>query len=283
MIMKNLALLLLSLITIKLSAQTGEDITICHTPATEQFAMLASNNEFVASHQLPSKYLHQTEKGKKITYKTADGKTANAFLYEAAKPTNNYILVIHEWWGLNDQIKREAEKLFDELGNVHVLALDLYDGKVTDQREEAAKLMGAVSTERAVNIVNGAFDFAGKDAKIGTIGWCFGGGWSLQTTLLAGKRAQACVIYYGMPEKDVEKLKTLNTDVLGIFASQEQWISPAVVQEFAANMEKAGKKLTYKMFDAEHGFANPSNSIYNKEYAEEAFNMSVSYFQERLK
>jgi carboxymethylenebutenolidase len=83
----------------------------------------------------------------------------------------------------------------------------------------------------------------GPKAHIATIGWCFGGGWSLQTSLLAGKKAVACVMYYGMPEQDVNKLKTLNADVLGNFANKDQWINPKVVAKFDADMKAAGKKV----------------------------------------
>jgi carboxymethylenebutenolidase len=280
--MKKVILITLLAISISAVAQIGEDITVCHTPATERFALLASNDAFVASHQLPLAYKHQTQKGKSIQFATADGKQGSAFAYMQPTKSNNYLLVIHEWWGLNDQIKREAEKLYDDLSGVNVIALDLYDGKATADRTEAAKLMKSASQERILAILNGLFDYLGPDAQIGTIGWCFGGGWSLQTALLAADKAKACVIYYGMPEKDVERLKTLRTDVLGIFASQEQWINTKVVEEFADNMRKAGKQLIIKSYDAEHGFANPSNPIYNEAATKDAYANVLTYLRERL-
>lgn len=83
--------------------------------------------------------------------------------------------------------------------------------------------------------------------------------------------------------KDVDQLKTLNTDVLGLFAGKEQWISPKVVAEFEANMKLAGKGIQTKIFDAEHAFANPSNPAYDKAATEEAWNMAINYFKARLK
>jgi carboxymethylenebutenolidase len=257
---------------------------ICHTSSTEKFAMFASNKDFNAEHPKPAAYIHVTEEGgKMITFKTPDGQQANAYLIEAKNKTNNWIFVFQEWWGLNDHIKRESENLYKELGNVNVLALDMYDGKVTADRQTAGSYMQQFKQDRGDAIVKGALDYVGKKAKIGTVGWCFGGGQSLLASLNAGKQAAACVIYYGMPVDDVEKLKTLNTDVLGIFASKEKYITPEVVKKFETNMKAAGKNLTVKNYDADHGFANPSNPIYNKEATEDAWKNTIAFFKARLK
>jgi len=254
----------------------------CQNSATEEFALLATNTNFNMSHPNPLPYKHHSETGKDITYKTADGKTAHAYALMAKEPTNDYIFVIHEWWGLNDYIKRESEKLYKDLGSVNVLALDLYDEKVADSREKASQYMREVSKERAREIIQGALNYVGRDAEIGTIGWCFGGGWSLQTALLAKNQAKGCVIYYGMPEKNVEKLQTLNCDVLGIFGTQDPSINPKVVKEFEGNMQKAGKKLIVHNYDAVHAFANPSNPKYNKTATANAWVHTVSFFKKRM-
>jgi len=251
--------------------------------ATEDFATFASQKDFLYEHDEPIAIASKPTAGEMITFKTADGKDANAYLLKAKKKTNRYLFVIHEWWGLNDYIKQESEKYAKDMPNVNILALDLYDGQVTDKREEAGKLMQAVQYDRAKSIVQGALAYAGKKAKIGTVGWCFGGGWSLQSALLLGKQAKACVIYYGMPEKDKEKLKTIQAEVLGIFASQEKWITTGIVTEFEKNMKDAGKPITIKNFDADHAFANPSNPRYNAEYAKQAYTLSLEFLKKKLK
>ncbi|GAB2696684.1 dienelactone hydrolase family protein [Mucilaginibacter koreensis] len=235
------------------------------------------------AHLNPKRYHFQSEIGKSITYKTPDGGTANAYLLKAKKPTQNYLLVIHEWYGLNDFIKHEAEKVYNDLGNVNVIALDLYDGKIADNRQDAGKYMQAVKEDRAQAIIKGALTYAGSKARIATLGWCFGGGWSLQSALLAGKQAVACVMYYGMPEQDVNKLKTLHSDVLGNFANKDQFINTKVVAQFKENMQKAGKTLYLHQYDADHGFANPSNPIYNSEATKEAYGYTIAYLKQRLK
>lgn len=235
------------------------------------------------SHKSPLKMHFQSSVGKAITYKTPDGKEADAYFFLAKKPTNNYLLVVHEWWGLNDWVKKESEKIYNDLGDVNVIDLDLYDGKVATTREEAGKYMQTVKDDRADAIIKGAIAYAGPNARIATIGWCFGGGWSLQTALLAGKQAIACVMYYGMPEQDINKLKTLHCDVLGNFASKDGWINPKVVAKFEADMKTAGKKITVHEFDANHGFANPSNPDYNSKATEEAYKYTMEFLKRRLR
>ncbi|MTI20540.1 dienelactone hydrolase family protein, partial [Fulvivirga sp. RKSG066] len=255
-----------------------DNITICHTPATESFALFASNKDFNADHREPLPYIHQSEVGKMITYKTNNGPDANAYMLEAKVTTDSYLYVIHEWWGLNEHIKKQAEKLYDDLGGVvNVIALDLYDGKTADTREKASELMSSVKTDRAKAIVEGGLAMAGSGSDVATIGWCFGGGWSLQTAIMAGDALRGCVMYYGMPEKDVNRLEKLNGPVLAIFAEQDGWITPEVADQFKANMAEADQELTVKMYDAKHAFANPSNPDYNKEAADDAYKLALGF------
>jgi carboxymethylenebutenolidase len=251
--------------------------------STEQFAALTTDKSFRNAHLEPTALNFTPTTGAWITLKTNDGTDAKAFEVKSNKPTNNIIFMIHEWWGLNEYIQREAEELQKSLPNTTVIALDLYDGKVATDRETAGKYMGGVVKERCETIIRAAIAHVGANAKIGTIGWCFGGGWSLQTTLLAGKQAGACVLYYGMPETDVAKLKTLHTDVLGIFGKQDQWINPDVVAKFEKSMKQAGKKLTVKMYDADHAFANPSNPKFDKAATEDARKIALEFFKSHLK
>jgi len=283
--MKKVKLIVLGLIvTMAAWAQNDvEDITVCHTPATEKFAMFASNKDFNSSHPNPVPYVHQSEVGKMIKIKTTDGTDANGYLLLAKKKTNNWVFVFQEWWGLNDHIKREAEQLYNDLGNVNVIALDMYDGKLATTPADAGKYMGEFKQDRGNIIVKGAIAYAGKSAKIATVGWCFGGGQSMQATLSAEKQAVACVIYYGMPETDVSRLKNLSCDVLAIWPTQDKWINKDVMDKFEADMKTAGKKLTVKAYDADHAFANPSNPKFNKDFTADAYKNTLEFFKARLK
>ncbi|MCA8829661.1 dienelactone hydrolase family protein [Hymenobacter pini] len=267
------------------TAQTA--LSCCAKPtagqnATEVFAMLASNEDFSGGHDAPLPFTYAGE-GSMIEFKTTDGQPGKAFEIKSKTKSDKYLLVIHEWWGLNDYIKQEAARFAEELPGVNVLALDLYDGQVATDADQAGKLMQGVKTERAQAIIKGALQYAGPSAQIASIGWCFGGGWSIQTALLAGPKAKACVAYYGMPEKNVAKLKMLNTDVLFIFAKQDKWINQEVVDQFRKDMAVAKKGLTVKTYDADHAFANPSNPKYNKQFAADAHAASVAYLKKNLK
>ncbi|TLM96895.1 dienelactone hydrolase family protein [Hymenobacter jeollabukensis] len=257
----------------------------CAKPAPDAlvaFASLAADPAFMSGHDSPLPLDYQ-EAGKLVTYPTPDSSTAHAYQVGPGTKDGKYLLVIHEWWGLNDYIKREADRLAASLPGVTVLAVDLYDGKLATTADEASRLVQAVDNNRAKNILRGALTRAGAKAQVATLGWCFGGGWSLQAALLAGKQAVGCVMYYGMPEKDVAKLKTLNTDVLGLFATQDQGISPAVVKQFQADMKKASKQLTVHNFDAVHAFANPSNPKYDAKAATQANTIALNYLLKKFK
>jgi carboxymethylenebutenolidase len=256
----------------------------CCEVKKDEMQLLASNKAFQRAHALPKPFkFFSLAGGEMLTFATPDNQKANAFLIKSAKPSDKYLFVYQEWWGLNDHIKKEAEHFYNELGGaVNVLAIDMYDGKVATTREDAGKFMGAANPVRLESIMKGALAFAGTKAKIASVGWCFGGGLSLKSALIEGKQAVGCVMYYGMPVKDVEQLKTLNCDVLGLFAGKEKWISTAVVKEFEENMGKAGKAIKVKSFDAEHAFANPSNPDYDKVATAEAWAMATEYLKKRL-
>jgi carboxymethylenebutenolidase len=264
-------------------ARAQDGITLCHTPTIEKFALMASDESFMALHVAPLPYLHQSENGEMVFFSAPDGKKAQGYLLKAAQPTDQWLFVFQEWWGLNDHIKREAERLYNDLGNVNVLALDMYDGKIGTTAQEASALIRAAERSRLENIIKGAQNFVGSSAKIGTIGWCFGGMWSLQAAMLLGEQNNACVVYYGTPEQDVERLKMLNTDVLGIFAARERNINPEVVAQFEKNMKAAGKGLNVHSYDAEHAFANPSNPNFDEEASRNAYSHTLNYFMNKFK
>jgi carboxymethylenebutenolidase len=269
-------------ITLFAALQAQHKDPCCGATATEDFAAFGRDMAFVALHEAPVPFEFRSSGGEMKSIGTSGKIDALIYEVKSDEPTDNYIFVFHEWWGLNDYIKQEAERIRRDVGNVHVIAVDLYDGKIAESPDSARKYAGAVKEERARTIIKGVIDYAGKKAKIVTLGWCFGGGWSMQTALMLGKQAAGCVIYYGMPERDVKKLKTLNGDVLGIFARQDGHITPQVVEEFQKSMKAAGKKAEIKMFDAMHAFANPSNPNHDKTMTAEAHVAVVSYLKKKF-
>ena len=249
---------------------------------TEAFAQLADDAAFRNVHPNPAAYVHANATGEMITFTTPDGQEGSAYAIQADESSNKYLFVIHEWWGLNDHIKQEADQLYEDLDGVNVLALDLYDGRVATERDKAAQIMQSIEKERAQAIINGAIAHAGEAADIATIGWCFGGGWSLQATILADEQAAGCVMYYGMPVQEMSEIEKISADVLGIFGSQDGGITPEVVNTFEQQMEAAEKDITVEMYDAGHGFANPSNPKYDEEATEDAYGKTLAFLKEHL-
>lgn len=274
----NQILLSIILFAISFSSPQKQEPKHCCSSATAAFASLGNDEQFRNAHEapLPSNY---TAMGRMITFPTSDGKQGRAYFLPAKKQTKNFIFVFHEYWGLNDWIKKESDMFGDSVPNANIIALDLYDGKVTANSDSAVKIMQAMTEARAKAIISGAITFAGKDARIATVGWCFGGGWSMQGALLAGANEIGCVMYYGMPESDVNKLKALNSDVVFFWARKDQWINEKVKNDFVNNMQALGKKLSVHEYDADHAFANPSNPHYNKEATADAQKITLNYFR----
>jgi len=258
-------------------------VAVCHSiPETDGMANFADIPEFQALHSSPLPLEYQVS-GANIEFPSEDGIPGKGYLIKTKKKSNKWLFVYQEWWGLNDYVKRQADQFYNQLGGkVNVLALDMYDGKVTADPKEAGQWVQSVVEIRLENIIKRGRVYVGKKAQIASVGWCFGGGWALKSAILTGNQNIGSVMYYGMPVKDIEKLKTLNSDVLGLFAT-ENFISKAVIEEFAANMKTAGKKLEYKIFDAAHGFANPSNPKHDEAKTFEANTMALQYLEKKFK
>lgn len=259
---------------------TKEDIVECYNmEALNAYQLEASQTAFASLHITPKKADNLQQLGKMITFQVPDGKDANAYFIPAKKKSNKWLIVIQEWWGLNDNIKNEADKYFTDLGNMNVLAVDMYDGKVAATPDSAMKLMRGADMTRMVAIIKGAIEHTGKDASIYSVGWCFGGMWSLQTAILAESKAKGSIMFYGRPESNLEKLKTLQCDIIGFFGNKDQSPSPAMVNEFEKNMQATGKKLDTYKYDAGHGFANPSNPSFNAEAAADAYKKAIAFLK----
>lgn len=253
---------------------------------SEMFAAFqreAGNSAFKSWHISPRPFVYANQKGSMIRFATPDGQEGSGYFIPAKKKSNKYLLVIQEWWGLNDYIKQESDWYWDELDKeANVIALDMYDGKTASTPDSASKLVRSVNNDRLVNIIKGAIAHAGTNADIYTVGWCFGGAWSLQASIIAGKQGKGGIMFYGRPETNIERLKLLNADIIGFFGNKDRSPSPEMVDAFEKNMKEAGKNLTVHRYDAGHGFANPSNPAFNKEATEDARKKAIEFLQKRL-
>lgn len=279
--MKIRSILLYSLFfSLIISTVTAQNLQSLST--SEAFASLANDTEFTAIHSLHAESPKQLSVGEEVIFETPDGRDASARLFKARVESMYYLFLYHESWGINAHILEEAQKFSEVMPGVNVLVVDLYDGKVAKNREEATAFMESRDESRLKAIVEGASEYAGKRSKIISMGWGFGGKWSLQTALMLGRRMSGCVVYYGMPEKDPKVLKGLKTDVLGIFATEDKWITPEMVADFEESMQQAGKDVRIEMFDADHAFGNPSGDAYDEAAATEAKKVTMMYLQRKF-
>jgi len=212
----------------------------------------------------------------------------NAILYT---PQGNgpfpALVVIPEWWGLNDWVKEQASKLADQ-GYV-ALAFDIYRGKVAATPDEAHQLSRGLPEDRANRDLLAAADFLRSQknvdpAKVGDIGWCMGGGYALNLAI-ADPKLKAAVINYGHLASDDATLKKINAAILGIFGGQDKGIPPADVKKFESQLTAQGKAVEIHIFpEAGHAFENPNNkSGYRADDAAEAWKLTVAFLAKNLK
>jgi carboxymethylenebutenolidase len=223
---------------------------------------------------------------KNVSYKSGD-ETVQALLYtpEGKGPFPG-IVVIQEYWGLNDWIKQQASKLSD-LGYV-ALAIDLYRGKVATTPDEAHELMRGLPEDRAKRDLHAAFEFlqsqsSVKKDRIASIGWCMGGGFSLDMALQE-PTLKADVINYGHLATDADSLKKINAAILGSFGGKDRGISPDDVKKFEQTLKQLGKNVNIVIYpDAGHAFENPNNKDgYRPDDAADAWKRTVKFLADTL-
>jgi len=261
------------------TVEKAEVIECLNMETQQAYKLEAGTPAFAALHPSPMVVNPENLLGKMMSFEAADGKQANAYFIAAKKKTNKYLIVVQEWWGLNDNVKMESDKYYSDLGDVNVIAVDMYDGKVAATPDSAMKLMRGADMGRMTAIIQGAIKYAGSKASIYSVGWCFGGMWSLQTAILAGPQAKGTVMYYGRPETNMDKLKSIQCDIIGFFGNLDQSPSPAMVNDFEKNMKEAGKNLAVNRYEAGHGFANPSNPSYNAAAKEDSYAKAIAFLK----
>ncbi len=208
----------------------------------------------------------------------------NGFLAKPAE-SGKYpaVVMIHEWWGLNDNIKEMAQKLASQ-GYI-VLAVDLYNNKVGTTSEEARQLMTSFDVDEGIENMNSAIRFLKSEYsadKIGSIGWCFGGGQSLN--LAVNSELDATVMYYGQVISESEKLSNISWPLLGIFAEEDQGIPPEAVRDFESSLDELGIENEIIIYPGvNHAFANPSGDRYSPQEAKDAWNKTLEFFNSNLK
>jgi len=226
-----------------------------------------------------------------VTIKSGDEEIRGFLAVPEGKGPFPALVVIQEWWGLNDWIKENAKRMAEK-GYV-ALAPDLYRGKVTDNPKVAMTLIKGLPNDRALRDLKGAVDFLAakksvQKGKIGSVGWCMGGGFSLQLAI-NDDRVSSCVMCYGRVVGDADKLKSLNAKVLGIFGAEDKGIPAKGVREFESALKEAGRQVErIHIFEgAGHGFMRASNGsnpnpAYRETQAREAWEEIDAFFAKTL-
>jgi len=196
------------------------------------------------------------------------------------------VIMIHEWWGLNDNIRSMADRLAGE-GYI-VFAVDMYSGRVASSPEEARELMLQVveDPETANDNLRAAYEFVTEIVgapRVGSLGWCFGGGWSLNAARLFPDELDASVIYYGQVTDDEDALRPIAVPILGLFAAEDTGIEVASVEAFRNALQRLRKNYVVHIYPGVgHAFANPSGNSYDAATAEDAWRRTLEFLNHHL-
>ena len=221
-----------------------------------------------------------------VTYPSGKD-TLTGYLATPEKPgTHPVIILIHEWWGLNDWVKEQAQK-FASLG-YDVLAVDLYRGKVASTPDEAHELSRGLPQDRAIKDLQAAYDYmeARKDItrdRIAVVGWCMGGGYAVEFAV-HNPRLSGVVVNYGSLPTDPNDLQQIAAPILGSFGADDKGITPADVHAFEDSMKKLGKYVELKIYPgAGHAFENPNNTNgYRPEASADAWQRTTVFLRKSI-
>ncbi|HTP52683.1 MAG TPA: dienelactone hydrolase family protein [Anaeromyxobacteraceae bacterium] len=222
--------------------------------------------------------------GKMISFPRTTGKSAQGYLAEAKDPKAPGVVVIQEWWGLQGQIKAVCDRL--AAAGFTALAPDLFDGKVVPYHDSPAAeaAMKSLDFKAATSeAVRGAAQFLKKrGGKVAITGFCMGGA----LTVIAAVHVpefDAAVCFYGLPPESVAAPKDIRVPFQGHFARQDDWCTPAVVDEFERKLKEAGKKFEIYRYDGHHAFMNSERTaVYSDEAAKLAWDRSLQFLREKL-
>ena len=221
--------------------------------------------------------------GTRISLRRPDGKEADGYLAKPARANAPGVVVIQEWWGLQEQIKGVCDRL--ALAGYEALAPDLYAGTVVAYHDTAA-------AEREMNSLNfldvtdqvvrgAALLLKGSSARVGLMGFCLGGA----VTILGACRVpelSAAVCFYGLPPAQVAKPGDLKVPLQAHFADRDDWCTPQAVAAFEAGVKEAGKDVEVFRYDADHGFINEQRAVHDRAAAELAWERTLKFWARHL-
>jgi carboxymethylenebutenolidase len=196
------------------------------------------------------------------------------------------IVVIHEWWGLNDNIRTATRRLAGQ--GYRALAVDLYQGATARSSDSARALMQRAMGQQESLMANlgDAHDYLRTEAgapRVAVMGWCFGGGRTFDAVAAAPIRYDAAVAYYGNPEAmTTDVLRQTTTPILAHFGQKDQAVSVETAREFQTRFQDTGAEGSIYFYDAGHAFANPSGESYVPKAAQQAWSRTTDVLARHL-
>jgi carboxymethylenebutenolidase len=212
----------------------------------------------------------------------AKGSPLHGFLDDSAGPSAPGVIVIHEYWGLNEQVRGVARRLAAE--GFQAFAVDLFHGTLAKDANEASAVMRALDTKRALadlrEAVQALLPRAG--GKLGVLGFCMGGAYALATAA-HNPEVKAAVAFYGIPTPALADVARIQGKVLGHYASRDAHVSPERVEVLEEALKTAGVKSTLYRYEADHAFANETRTeVYAPAAAELAWKRTLAFLHQEL-
>ena len=221
--------------------------------------------------------------GKKITFKRPDGKESTGY-YAIPSAGENApgVVIIQEWWGLNDQIKGVANRLAEI--QYRALVPDLYKGTVTLEVAEAEHLMGNLDFgDAATQEIRGAVQYLKENSpKVAVLGFCMGGALSILTAVHV-KEANAVVCWYGIPPEEAADPSTIKIPLQGHFAQEDEFFPPTQVDALEARLKKGNVTYEIYRYQAKHAFGNETGDNHDPEATKLAWQRTVDFLAKHIK
>jgi len=223
-----------------------------------------------------------------VRYKSGSEEVSGLLVRPDSGGRHPALIVIHEWWGVNDWVRAKGRKF---AGDGYVsLVVDLYRGKAAgDDPDKAHQLMRGLPEDRAIRDLEAAFAYLASrpdvdPVRIGAIGWCMGGGYSLATAIAEPKLA-ACVINYGRLVTDPKTIAGIHAPLLGNFGALDEGIPPDSVHAFEKEARAHGKNVDFKVYEgAGHGFASSKDpKTFRSDAAKDADARADAFLKAKLK
>jgi carboxymethylenebutenolidase len=219
-----------------------------------------------------------------VEFKSASGELVSGYLADTDLVAGN-VVVIHEWWGLNDQVRSVCDRFAQ--ANFRAFAPDLYDGVVIplDRADEAGKKMGALDWGKAIARVRAGCDqLRGMGGKVAVTGFCMGGAITLLSAMKLGDDLDAAVPFYGIPPAEAGDPAAIKVPVLGHFAKHDDWVTPAKVDALDAQLAKGNVPHTLHRYDAHHAFFNEARKeVHDPAAAKLAWDRTIEFLTATLK